>query len=458
MLNRRAKLLLAALALAAGLSRAALAQRPLPRESARPVALAELDGSVNPGSADYLIRAIHLAEQQGFAALVIRVDTPGGMLESTREIVKAELASSVPVVVWIGPSGARAGSAGVFITMAANVAAMAPATNIGAAHPVSVGAGGQEQQDETMAEKVTNDAAAWARGIAAQRGRNAEWAAEAVRKSVSIHAEEALQQRVVDLVAPDVKALLANIDGRSVQTAAGEVKLEVAHSEIRPLEPTPRERLLDALGDPNFAFLLLGLGALGILAELYHPGTVFPGVLGVASVALGLVATRMLPVNGGALVLLLVGAALIGAEFFVTSWGLFAVAGVACFSIGAFLLINPADPGYMVDRGFGVDWLMVGPIVLSVAALLALVAWKVGASRRAPQTTGAAGLVGEEGRAVSEVSAAGGKVFLHGEFWQARSSAVIPEGARVRVARVEGLVVDVAPAEGADEGSAGAAR
>lgn len=455
-MSRQGKLFLAVVALAAGLARAAFAQHALPQEGARPVALAELDGSVNPGTADYLVRAVHLAEQQGYAALVVRVDTPGGMLESTREIVKAELAASVPIVVWIGPSGSRAGSAGVFITMAAHVAAMAPATNIGAAHPVSVGPGGQEKPDDTMNEKVTNDTVAWARGIAAQRGHNAEWAAEAVRKSVSIYADEALQQKVVDLVAPDVKTLLANIDGRVVRTAAGEVKLDVARSAVKALDPTPRERLLAALGDPNLAFLLIGLGALGILAEIYHPGTILPGVLGAGSLAVGLVATRMLPVNGGALVLMLVGAALIAAEFFVTSWGLLAVVGTACFSIGAFLLINPADPGYLVDRSFGVDWKMVGPIVVSVAALLALVAWKVGVARRAPQTTGAAGLVGQEGRSVSEVSASGGRVFLHGELWQARSSAAIPEGARVRVERVEGLVVYVAPAEVSAESAAGA--
>lgn len=444
-MNRTGKALLAALALAAGAARLALAQHPPAAPGARQVALVELDGSVNPGSADFLVRAIHVAEQQGFAALVIRVDTPGGMLESTREIVKAELGSTVPIVVWIGPSGARAGSAGVFITMAANVAAMAPATNIGAAHPVSIGlGGGQEKPDETMVEKVTNDTAAWAQGIATQRGRNGEWAADAVRRSVSIHAEEALKQKVVDLIAPDVKSLLERIDGRAVQTAAGEVKLEVAHAPVRAVDRTPRERLLDSLGDPNIAFLFIGLGVLGILAELYHPGTIFPGVLGAVSLSIGVVATRMLPVSTGALLMMFVGAGLIAAEFFVTSWGLFAVAGIACFSVGAFLLIDPSNPGYLVDRDFGIDWRMVGPVILCVAAILAVVAFKVTAARRSRQITGAAGLVGEEGRAISEVGPAQGRISLHGELWHARSRASIPEGARVRVERIEGLVAHVA--------------
>ncbi len=444
-MNRTANTLLAALALATGAARLALARHPPAAPGARQVALVELDGSVNPGSSDFLVRAIHVAEQNGFKALVIRVDTPGGMLESTREIVKAELASKVPIVVWVGPSGARAGSAGVFITMAANVAAMAPATNIGAAHPVSVGlGGGQEKPDETMVEKVTNDTAAWAQGIAAERGRNGEWAAEAVRKSVSVPAEEALKQKVVDLIAPDVKSLLERIDGLTARTALGEVKLEVAHAPVLAIDPTPRERLLDALGNPNIAFLFIGLGALGILAELYHPGTIFPGVLGAVSLSIGLVATRMLPVNTGALLLIFVGAGFIAAEFFVTSWGLFAVAGIACFSAGAFLLIDPSNPGYLVDRDFGIDWRMVGPIVLCVAAILAIVAFKVAAARRSRQTTGAAGLVGEEGRAISEVGPAQGRIFLHGELWHARSSAIIAEGARVRVERIDGLVAHVA--------------
>lgn len=412
-----------------------------------PVALAELDGSVNPGSADFLVRAIDQAQRQGVAALVIRLDTPGGMVEATREIVKAELAARVPVIVWVGPAGARAGSAGVFVTVAAHFAAMAPATNIGAAHPVAMGPGGAEQQDDTMTEKVTNDLAAWAEGIAAQRGRNGAWVASAVRESVSVHAEAAQKLGVVELLAPDLPSLLESLDGRTVETAAGSVTLRTRGARIEPLQMSARERLLDGLGDPNIAFLLIGLGMLGLLAELYHPGTIFPGVLGAVSLSLGLLATRMLPVRAAAIALLVVGGALVAAEFFVTSWGLLAIAGVICLGLGAFLLIDPSSPGFLVDRDFGVDWALVMPVLLVVTAIFGLVVWKVAVSRRAPQLTGAFGLVGEEGRVVEEVGPERGKVFLHGELWEARSQVPVPKERRVRVERVEGLIVTVSALE-----------
>ncbi len=431
------------LALALIATRGALAAQP----AAQAVGLVDLDGSVNPGSTDFLLRAMDEASSEGLQALVIRIDTPGGMLESTRSIVKAELASKIPIIVWVGPAGARAGSAGVFITYGAHVAAMAPATNIGAAHPVAAGANGAEKMDDTMAEKVTNDLVAWAQGIAKQRNRSAEWVEEAVRKSVSVPAEEALKLHVIDLISPDLPSLLKEIDGRKVTTAAGEITLATAQAQLKPLKMTPREKLLDFLGDPSIAFLFIGLGALGILAELYHPGTVFPGVLGAVSLSLGLVATRMLPVRAGSIVLILVGAGLLAAEFYVTSYGLLAVAGLACFALGAFLLINPSEPGFMVDRDFGVAWAEVLPIVLAVAAVLALVVWKVTQSRMRKQITGAAGLVGEEGIVSLEVGPAAGKVLVHGEIWEARSPNPIAAGERVRVEQIEGLLIRVAPAK-----------
>jgi membrane-bound serine protease (ClpP class) len=412
-----------------------------------PVALAELDGSVNPGSADFLVRAIAQAEKQGVAALIIRLDTPGGMVDSTREVVKALLAARVPVVVWVGPAGARAGSAGVFITVASHLAAMAPATNIGAAHPVALGPGGAAEQDETMAAKVTNDLAAWAEGIASQRGRNGAWVAQAVRESVSVHAEEALRLDVIDLLAPDLPSLLEALDGRTVETAGGTVTLRTRGAQLEPLQMTARERLLDGLGDPNIALLLLGLGMLGLLAELYSPGTLVPGVLGAVSLSLGLLATRMLPVRAAALVLLAVGAALLVAELFITSYGLLALAGLVCVGLGAFLLIDPGDPGFLVDRDFGVEWGLVLPVLLVVLALFGLVLWKVAASRRGRQLTGAFGMVGEEGRVVEPVGPERGKVFLHGELWEARSALPIAAERLVRVERIEGLVVTVSAIE-----------
>lgn len=417
----------------------------------KPVLYVELDGSVNPGSADFLVRAIEEAPAKGCQAVVIRLDTPGGMVESTREIVKAELASPIPVVVWIGPGGARAGSAGVFITIAANVAAMAPATNIGAAHPVMMGMpGASEKPDETMNEKVTNDIAAWARGIAEKRGRNAEWVAHAVEKSESVHAEEAKEIKVVDLIAPSLEDLLRQVDGREVETAVGKAKLATLGAPVHKVGMTLRERFLDALGDPNFAFLFIGLGILGILAELYHPGTIFPGVLGAVSLALGLVATRMLPVRSGALVLMLLGGALVAAEFFVaTGWGLLAIAGIVCVGIGSFLLIDPTNPDFLVDRDFGVEWTMVLPALLTVAVVLGVVVWKVAASRRTKETVGSLGLVGEEGVVVEEVGPAGGLVRVHGELWKARAQQPLAKDRRVKVDNVDGLVVTVTPKDAA---------
>ncbi|MGC4115676.1 MAG: nodulation protein NfeD [Myxococcales bacterium] len=417
-------------------------------EAGRPILYVELDGSVNPGSADFLVRAIEEAPAKNCQAVVIRLDTPGGMVESTREIVKAELASPIPVIVWIGPGGARAGSAGVFITIAANVAAMAPATNIGAAHPVAVGPGGSEKPDETMNEKITNDMVAWAKGIAEKRGRNGEWAGNAVSKSESVHAEKALELKVIDLIAPSLEDLLKQVDGKELETAAGKTKLATIGAPVQKVGMTPRERFLDALGDPNFAFLFIGLGILGILAELYHPGTIFPGVLGAVSLAIGLVATRMLPVRSGALVLMLVGGVLIAAEFFVTTgWGLLAIAGILCVAIGSFLLIDPTNPDFLVDRDFGVEWTMVLPALLTVAAVLAIVVWKVAASRRLPETVGAAGLVGEEGVVVEDVGPAGGLVRVHGELWKARAETPLAKDRRVKVEKVDGLVATVTPKE-----------
>lgn len=417
------------------------------QQAGRPVGLVELDGSVNPGSGDYLARAIDASEHRGFQALVIRLDTPGGMVETTRAIVKEELGSSIPIIVWIGPRGARAGSAGVFLTLAANVAAMAPATNIGAAHPVAIGPGGAQGQDETMKEKTTNDLAAWAQGIAEQRGRNAEWAARAVRESVSVHVEEALRLKVVDLIAPDIPSLLTELDGRVVQMPSGPVTLATRGAPVTKIAMTPRERFLDALGDPNVAFLLIGLGILGILAELYHPGTILPGVLGAVGLVMGLLATRTLPVRAGALALMLVGAVLIAAELFVTSWGLLAASGVACLCMGAFLLVDPSNPGFLVDRDFGVEWSMVLPIVLTVAAIVGTIIWKIAASRRQPETVGSFGLANEEGVVVDEVGPGGGRVLVHGELWAARSGQPIRTGSKVEIEKVEGLVLTVRPKE-----------
>lgn len=415
-------------------------------QAAPRVGFTELDGTVNPGTADHLVRVIEASNEQGLDAVLIRLDTPGGMVDATRLIVKAMLASEVPVIVWVGPAGARAGSAGVFLTMAADVAAMAPATNIGAAHPVAMGG---EQPDETMNEKITNDMAAWARGIAAQRGRNEDWAARAVTESASVPADLAVSEGVVDFVAADPEAVLTGADGLTIVRGDRSFPLQVTGATLVPMAPTPRERVLGALGDPNLAVLLLGVGFLLLMLELYSPGLIVPGVAGVILLSLGLVATRMIPLNAGALLLMVVGAGLLVAELFAPTMGLLGVAGGLSLALGAFFLVDPSNPDYLVDRTFGIGWSMVLPTLLVVGAFVAMVAWKLRQARRLPQTTGAGGLIGEQGVTVSEVDAHTGSILVHGELWESRSSEPIPAGRPVRVQRIDGLVLGVRPTNGA---------
>lgn len=412
-------------------------------QAAPRVGYTQLDGTVNPGTADHLVRVIAEANEQGLDAVLIRIDTPGGMVDSTRVIVKAMLASQVPVIVWVGPAGARAGSAGVFLTMAADVAAMAPATNIGAAHPVAMGG---EQPDDTMKEKLTNDLAAWARGIAAQRGRNEDWAARAVTESASVPAELAVKEGVVDLVAADPEAVLLGADGLTIVRGDESKPLQLSGATLLPMAPTPRERVLGALGDPNLAMLLLGIGFLLLMLELYSPGLIVPGVAGVVLLSLGLVATRMIPLNAGALLLVVVGAGLIVAELFAPTMGLLGVAGGVSIALGAFFLVDPTNPDFLVDRTFGIGWSMVLPTLVVIGVFVAMVAWKLRQARRLPQTTGAGGLIGEQGVTASDVDAHAGSVLVHGELWESRSNEPIPAGRPVRVQRIEGLVLGVRPA------------
>lgn len=410
-----------------------------PQRSSNAIGWVDLDGTINPGSADYLIRAIRVAEERGDQAIVIRLDTPGGLVDSTRDIVKAILAADIPVIVWVGPNGARAGSAGVFITLASHVAVMAPVTNIGAAHPVTMG--GDEQTAE-MNEKITNDTVAWAQALARERGRNVEWAAKAVRESDSIPSSQALKIGVIDLVAADQTALMQALDGRRVQLPSGQVTLTTGNARIEKIDRTAREAALNFLGDPNIAFLLLGIGPLLLLVELYTPGFGVPGIAGTIAIALGLLATRVVPVSAGAVALVLIGAALIAAELFVTS-GLLAIAGVIAMGLGAFFLIDPSNPNFLVDRSLRLSWAAVVPTLAVAAGLASLVVWKVTKAKRAPVLTGALGLVGEEGVAASEVSANEGEVYVHGELWEARSPTPIHPGERVRVQAIRGLLVVV---------------
>jgi membrane-bound serine protease (ClpP class) len=416
-----------------------------PGDAAPRVLQLEVNDVITPGTAEYVEAGLARARADRVDALLITLDTPGGHLDATREIVQKMLASEVPTLVWVGPAGARAGSAGVFVTLAASVAAMHPASNIGAAHPVAAGGSDVEQQaGKDMARKVENDTAAFARSIAKSRGRNAEWAEKAVRESVSVTAEEALKLGVVDLVAPDVQALLAAADGRRLEIAGRTVALRLRGARLEPLEPTVRQRTLAFLANPNVAALLMLIGTLGIALELYHPGSVVPGVAGGLALFLAFVAMRVIPVNVGAVLLLLVGVALLVAEAYVTTHGIAGAAGAVCILVGTLLFIDKSSPEYRFDpAAFSLSPLVVWPTPLALAALLAFVAWKVASSRRGRLVLGSQGLVREAGEALSDVGPEGGDVFIHGEYWKARSEQPIPRGARVRVASVDGLVLTV---------------
>lgn len=424
-----------------------LAARPPPStpSDSSTVARCELEGVVDTGSGAYLADCVRRAEQEGHSALLVRLDTPGGSLEATRTIVRAFLGSTVPVLVWVGPSGAHAGSAGVFITLASHLAAMAPGTNIGAAHPVA-GITGQDPEaagGSQLARKVENDTVAFAESIARQRGRNPEWAASAVRDSVAVSANVAVELRVVEHLAPSESEFLSWADGRSVQVAGGDtVRLSTRDARLVELTPSLSQRAVHALAHPALVYLLFLMAALGLVVELAHPGGIAPGLMGLVALVLALVASSALPVSAGALLLLLLGAALIVAELFVTS-GLLGATGVLLLGLGGLFLVDRFDPDWFVDRSFRVSWAWLIPTTLVLAGAAAYIAWRSAQTRRLPQRGGDAGLVGEEGTTLAPVSPESGEVFVHGERWRATSPSPIQRGAHVVVRRVEGLTLFV---------------
>ncbi|HET8541033.1 MAG TPA: nodulation protein NfeD [Anaeromyxobacter sp.] len=434
----------AAVALAAIAALAAPA--PAREGAAQPrVLVLEVTGPITGGTAEYVGAGLAKAKLEAFEAIALRLDTPGGMLDATREIVRAMLGSDVPVVVWVGPAAAQAASAGAFLTMAAGVAAMHPTSNIGAAHPVT-GSGRDvaEEAGKDMAKKVENDTVAFARSIAEARGRNADWAEKAVRESVSVVAEEAVRLKVVDLTAGDLSAALDAADGRKVKTGAGEKVLRSKGAALVPLEKTVRQQVLSIISNPNVLALLMLLGTLGIAIEFYHPGGIFPGAAGALLLFLGFLGMRVIPVNAGAVVLILVGVALLVAEGYVTAHGVAGLGGAACIVIGTLFFIDKTSPDYHFDPGaLSLSPWVVWPTPVALALILGFMAWKIAGSRRKPLQLGVAGLVGAEGQALSDVGPAGGEVFVHGEYWQARSGVQIPKGARVRVAAVDGLTATV---------------
>lgn len=399
----------------------------------RVVDVVSVSDAITPPISEYILKSIRQAAESGAQAIVIQLDTPGGLDLSMRDIIKECLNAPVPVVVYVSPSGARAASAGVLITISAHVAAMAPGTNIGAAHPVAMGIG---KADETMMEKVENDAVAYGRGIADQRGRNADWIEEAIRKSVSVTAEEALRLKVIDLVAEDLERLLEKIDGREVKLASGPRVLKTKGAEINRREMGFREKVLITISNPNIAFILFLLGLAGLYFEFSSPGVILPGIIGGISLILAFFAFQTLPVNYAGILLILFAVILFIAEIKVVSHGVLTIGGVVSLVLGSIMLFESPDPALRVS------WSVLVPAVAIVSLFfVAVISIAVRAQMRKVMTS-REGLIGARGEALSDVHERG-KVLIGGEYWNAFSREPIAKGKKVEVVAVDGLNVEV---------------
>lgn len=423
----------------------------------RDVWLVDLDGPVGPATADLVIRSIDDAADAGAAAIIVRIDTPGGLDLAMRDIVKAILASPIPVVTYVSPDGARAASAGTYIVYASHVAAMAPATNIGSSTPVSIGGppttvpekadddvdGNEPPAGDAMTRKVVNDAVAYLQSLAELRGRNVEWAEETVREGANLRASEALNIGVIDLVADNLGALLAQLDGREVEIDGETVVLATSNAAIERVEPDWRHELLSVITNPSIAYGLLLVGFYGLILEFYNPGAVFPAVLGVICLLLGAYGLQMLPINYVGLALILVGIGLMIAEVFAPSFGVLGLGGVVAFVLGSIMLFDSDLPDYSLPI----------PIIAGFAIATALLAFlAVGAAVRARRSrivSGVEGMIGGEGKAMEDFEGLG-RVWVFGENWEAHSDKPVHEGERVRVLAVEGLRLTVEPIQKED--------
>lgn len=404
------------------------------------VVVVKLSGAINPAVAEYVSYEISQANSEKDALIVLHMDTPGGLDTSMREIIKKIQSSEVPVASFVAPAGSRAASAGTFITIASHIAAMAPGTNIGAAHPVNMLGGGKDnEQAKTMEKKVVNDAAAYIRSLAELRKRNARWAELAVVNSVSISAEEAVKLNVIDLIAGDVKALVMAIDGREVQLTSGFVNLETKNLGIIYHEMNPRQKMLDIISNPNVAYILMMLGLVGLFFELSNPGVILPGVIGAVSLILALYAMQTLPINYAGLMLILFGVILFIAEINVMSYGLLSVSGVISVFLGSTMLIDSDDPTLQISRS-----ILYPTLALTVVLSLGIVVLAT-RTRNLKKSGGIEGMIGETGL-VKEALNPQGRVLVHGELWEAEADTQITEGERVQVDLVEGLRIKVSKA------------
>lgn len=396
------------------------------------VDLVTIDAVIGPISARVITGAIEEAQTDGAEALVIELNTPGGLDESMREIIKRILASEVPVIIYISPSGSRAASAGVFMTISAHVAAMAPGTNIGAAHPVNIGG----EMDSVMSEKIANDAAAYIKTLANKRGRNAEWAEEAVYKSVSITEYEALEKNVIDIVATDIRDLLNKCDGRAVELPDTSVILATKGAELKRIEISFANRVLEVISNPNIAYILMTIGMMGLYFEFANPGAIIPGVVGAICLLLAFFAFSTLPINYAGLLLIILGVILFVAELKIVSHGVLTIGAIVSLFFGSIMLIE-TDVPYME-----ISLSVIIPMVAAVAAFFIFAIWLALRAQGRKVATGVEGMVGEVGTASTDISESG-TVHIHGEYWNAQSEKPITKGDRIRVVGVDRLVLKV---------------
>ena len=425
------------------------------------VAQISLDGPIGPASAQYFEDAAQRAARDGAAAIVLRLDTPGGLSESMRQIITNMLACPLPIIVYVAPDGARAASAGTYILYAGQLAVMAPATHVGAATPVALGRRTPMPQakpdrqpaaassskntgpvaDDAESNKVANDAIAYIRSLAQLRGRNAEWAVQAVRGAQTLTADEAVQKQVIDFVATDIDDLLRKADGRKVRVGQRMITLHLAGASVRSYAPNARTRFLQVITHPTIAYLLLVGGLVGLLLEALHPGAMLPGIVGGISLLIGLYALQLLPVNYAGLALIVLGVGLLVAEAVHPGVGALGVGGVVSFVVGSIMLMDTDIPGYAINPG------VIAGIAFSAVVLLGVVLWLALSAHRARQVTGDATIVSDTGELLAPTdSACEGWMMLHGERWRIRCETALPAGAAVRVIRRQGLLLWVEPA------------
>lgn len=409
-----------------------------------PIAVVSFQAIVNPGMGSYVGTALDRAAREHAQAVLIELDTPGGLVSTTQTIVQAILASKVPVIVFVSPSGAHAASAGTMITMSGHIAAMAKATRIGAAHPVT-GSGKDPEAEggKHMGEKVENDLASFAKSIAQTRNRNVEWAVDAVRRSDSITDDEALRIGVVDLVVADRAELLEKLDGWELMVDRVKVRLATKGAAVVEYTPSLREKAVSFLANPGVAMILGLLGLIGIMVEIYHPGMIAPGVMGVLCMICSLIAVEQLPIDVGGGLLVLAGIGLLIVEIYTPTYGTLGILGGISLTVGLLLFVDPAHPDFAVDGSIRLGLVDVVPIVALFGGLIAYLSWVVMGNRRRVPVTGQESLVGSHGFVLKPVGPDGGMVFVQGEYWKARATALIGEKAEIEVVSVNGLVLEV---------------